>query len=243
MSTKKIKPSDFPLLAHQDFVKLRDELVKIAEENSDIITKYDNPESYLSFRITKPIIDATFNISNLRLHKLTGFYMIVSPSSSFTNDSNKFWAGSDLVIKHFTNWIGIVKQFLELPYGFEDENEQKIYEAIILDEEDADTATFNMLQQAQIMFFLDAALKVLDEEEENKETLEIKEVINNLHQELPKATKSAVVKKLAKILSKGAKHSEYLGKKFGEQAMKYIFKQFLEYAHKNIDNVITFLLP
>lgn len=144
----------------------------------------------------------------------------LKPTNSEVLTPKKFVAFSESLELVIKNWVNVIKNFnLE---SWKDENsiidgyEKEYYDPIRLDEEDADTTSFDQNKQEIIRAYLQHSIRLLEEKglEENKELIEDAQEI---HDNVTRLTKNEILKGLARFWGK----ARYRGLEF----VKDLFKE------------------
>lgn len=203
-----IDKTKYPLIVLKDLKGLMVDLQSLVDENKDIIEVYDDPLNVMSvIQINEPHF--YFLVSDLIEFKdeFTNYSCHVSPEDEFSlNMDILYFADKDRVIKDFSSWIKIVREYEGILFTDEEklinQYEDEFYSEFEIIDEDADDKAFNSKQQEIIYKWLTAFEKdVLSNTDKDisqpliSATQELKENIQNL-------TKKQFIKQFSKLMAK-----------------------------------------
>ena len=195
-----MKKKDFPIEVISSLNEIKSRI------SEDIIVDPDET-SLLRFKDKDPESVFFYQIQKYNLKKETFMYTVHrAPHNDKTIEDRNYSFTYNELVKDFENWKKLIKHYNEIPFFADNEILNKyaseFFEMYRLDEDDADTAPFDLKRQLLLDQYLEKSLKIIDRyQEENKDTdfSELKEIANDIRSKQTKYTKNYTIKQLSRF--------------------------------------------
>ncbi len=224
---------DLPLALLQSLNRLNTQLIKLAEDNDDLISKTFSEKKLILFKDIDSESNFKFEIVKLGFSgNIPLFSIEMSPFSTFNNNSAIKQLNEKQAILEFQQWINWLKAFEKNHLTPEDEflkkYQEEFYTEFEIIDEDANTSTFSIKQQIFIDKYLNQLeAKLLPESKQNEEITEIVNDIKSLRTELGKDTKKKIITKFSRIFAKLRRSSIRLLGEIYDAGKKELFKRLI----------------
>lgn len=246
-----MRKKDTPLIVLREIQNLLGLIREIISEKNPPVRLLENHEGALIY------IEDLDNESNFYFKVLSATSKEVKISSSSTTNkiyfdyercptdstSVKKWNGtneSQEVIRWIKEWADFLNEYNEI-HLFQDEFVEKytskFYSDFVIIDKEADIEPFSLEQQLFLNEYLDIIEKVLEENDEEFNTQEIRNDVKELKQNLTQLSKNSVLKKLSIIWAKTQKKGLKLLKEIYTSFKKEVIKRVTTEGIDNIEQI------